>query len=70
MTIASLLLCVTGSVKCDRIMSLKAALKAGLGTSEENNNFQTKTGIGIPAVSKTLRPSLMQKGQKNENLKG
>ena len=70
MTIASLLLCVTGNVKCDRIMSLKAALKAGLGTSDENDNFQTKSGIGIPAISKTLRPSLMQKGQKNANLKG
>ena len=70
MTIASLPSYLTGIVKCDRIMSLKAALKAGLGASEENNNFPTKTGLGEPVVPKTLQPSLMQKGQKSANLSG
>ena len=50
-------------------MSLKAALKAGLGALEENNNFQRKTGLGESVSPETLRPSLMQKGQKSADLK-
>ena len=50
-------------------MSLKAALKAGLGALEENNNFQTKTGLGESVSLETLRPSLMQKGQNSASLK-
>ena len=50
-------------------MSLKAALKAGLGALEENNNFQTKTGSGESISPETLRPSLMQKGQKSASIK-
>ena len=50
-------------------MSLKAALKSGLGALEENNNFQTKTGLGESASPETLRPSLMQKGQKGASPK-
>ena len=49
-------------------MSLKAALKAGLGALEENNNFQTKTGLGESVRGETLRPSLMQKNQTNTSL--
>ena len=49
-------------------MSLKAALKAGLGALEENNNFQTKTGLGESVSLETLRPSLMQKGQNSASL--
>ena len=49
-------------------MSLKAALKAGLGALEENNNFQPKTGLGESASLETLRPSLMQKGQNSASL--
>ena len=49
-------------------MSLKAALKAGLGALEENNNFQTKTGLGGSVSPETLRPSLMQKGHKSASL--
>ena len=44
-------------------MSLKAALKAGLGALEENNNFQKKTDSDASVSPETLRPSLMQKGQ-------
>ena len=50
-------------------MSLKAALKAGLGALEENNNFQRKTGLGESVSPETLRPSLMQKGQKSASIK-
>ncbi|MBB45810.1 MAG: hypothetical protein CMM43_06850 [Rhodospirillaceae bacterium] len=49
-------------------MSLKAALKAGLEALEENNNFQKKTGLDPSVSPKTLRPSLMQKGQKGASL--
>ena len=50
-------------------MSLKAALKAGLGALEENNNFQIKTGLGESVSLETLRPSLMQKGQNSASLR-
>ena len=49
-------------------MPLKAALKAGLGALEENNNFQIKTGLGESVSLETLRPSLMQKGQNSASL--
>ena len=50
-------------------MSLKAALKAGLGALDENNNLQKKTGLDASVSPETLRPSLMQKGQKGASLK-
>ena len=50
-------------------MSLKAALKAGLGALEENNKVQIKTGLGESVSLETLRPSLMQKGQNSASLR-
>ena len=50
-------------------MSLKAALKAGLGALEENNSFQKKTDSDASLSPETLRPSLMQKGQNGASLK-
>ena len=50
-------------------MSLKAALKAGLGALEENNNFQIKTGLGESVNLEKLGPSLMQKGQNSAGLR-
>ena len=50
-------------------MSLKAALKAGLGALEENNSFQKKTDSDASVSPETLRPSLMQKGQNGASLK-
>ena len=50
-------------------MSLKAALKAGLGALEENKNLQKKTGLDASVSPETLRPSLMQKGQNGASIK-